>query len=255
MLTAPAAIVLAAGQGTRMRSRIPKVLHPLAGRPLILHVLDALTAAGVERTVVVIGHGADAVEAAIGDRATTARQEPQRGTADAVRVGLEALGADAEGVVLVTMGDAPLQPAALFVRLLAEQGAGGTPLALVSARMDDPSGYGRIVRGPDGGAAAIVEEADADEATLALSEVNAGTYAFEIAWLREAIGRVQASASRRTGTPPVPRGVRPSAPPAGRRPDAPSWRSRPPRSSARRGPPVPGGSPARGRPRESWYCS
>ena len=195
MLTTPAAIVLAAGQGTRMRSRIPKVLHPLAGRPLILHVLDALAAAGVERPVVVTGHGADAVEEAIGDRATTARQEPQRGTADAVRIGLEALGADAEGVVLVTMGDAPLQPAALFERLLVEQVAGGTPLALVTARMDDPSGYGRIVRGPDGGAAAIVEEADADEATLALSEVNAGTYAFEIAWLREAIGRVQESAS------------------------------------------------------------
>ncbi len=194
MLTAPAAIVLAAGQGTRMRSRIPKVLHPLAGRPLVLHVLDALGGVGVERPVVVTGHGADAVEAAVADRATTVRQEPQRGTADAVRIGLGAL-ADAEGVVLVTMGDAPMQPPALLERLLAAQRSGGTPLALVSARMANPAGYGRIVRGPDSGVAAIVEEADADESTLALDEVNAGIYAFELGWLREAIGRVAVSAS------------------------------------------------------------
>jgi bifunctional UDP-N-acetylglucosamine pyrophosphorylase/glucosamine-1-phosphate N-acetyltransferase len=87
-LTAPAAIVLAAGQGTRMRSRIPKVLHPLAGRPMLAHVLDALRAAGIERTVVVTGHGADAVEAAIEGSALSVRQEPQRGTADAVRIAL-----------------------------------------------------------------------------------------------------------------------------------------------------------------------
>jgi bifunctional UDP-N-acetylglucosamine pyrophosphorylase / glucosamine-1-phosphate N-acetyltransferase len=194
LLTTPAAIVLAAGQGTRMRSRIPKVLHPLAGRPLVLHVLDALAGVGVERPVVVTGHGADAVEAAVADRATTVRQEPQLGTGDAVRIGLAPL-ADADGVVLVTMGDAPMQPPALFERLLGAQRAGGTPLALVIARPADPSGYGRIVRGPDGGVAAIVEEADADEATLALGEVNAGTYAFELAWLREAIVRVGPSTS------------------------------------------------------------
>ena len=193
-LTVPTAIVLAAGQGTRMRSRIPKVLHPLAGRPLIHHVLDALAAIGVERPVVVTGYGADAVEEAIGDRAATVRQESQRGTADAVRVGLGVL-ADAQGVVLVTMGDAPMQPPDLLERLLAQQRAGGTPLALVTGRLDDPAGYGRIVRGPDGGVAAIVEEADADEATLALHEVNAGIYAFELTWLRGAIERVAESAS------------------------------------------------------------
>jgi bifunctional UDP-N-acetylglucosamine pyrophosphorylase / glucosamine-1-phosphate N-acetyltransferase len=194
ILTVPEAIVLAAGQGTRMRSRIPKVLHPLAGRPLVLHVLETLASIGVERPVVVTGHGADAVEAAVAGRATTARQEPQRGTADAVRVGLEAIPA-AEGFVIVTMGDAPMQPPSLLERVLAQQRAGGTPLALVTARMDDPAGYGRIVRGPDGGVAAIVEEADADEATLALDEVNAGIYAFELAWLRGAIGRVSESAA------------------------------------------------------------
>jgi bifunctional UDP-N-acetylglucosamine pyrophosphorylase/glucosamine-1-phosphate N-acetyltransferase len=193
-LTAPAAIVLAAGQGTRMRSRIPKVLHPLAGRPLVLHVLDALADAGVARPVVVIGHGADAVEAAIADRARTARQEPQLGTADAVRVGLEALEGDSD-VVLVTMGDAPMVPSAIFRRLAEARAESGTPVALLSARVAEPTGYGRIVRDAGGRVAAIVEEADADDATRAIDEINAGGYAFERAWLTGAIGRIPRSAS------------------------------------------------------------
>ncbi len=193
-LTRPAAIVLAAGQGTRMRSRIPKVLHPLAGRPLIHHVLDALAGAGVARAVVVTGHGADAVERAVAERAATARQEPQLGTADAVRVGLEAVDADAE-TILVTMGDAPLQPADLFSAIARDREAAGAAIVLVTAHPPDATGYGRVVRGADGGATAIVEEADADEATLAVGEINVGTYAFDGPWLRTALGRVIASAS------------------------------------------------------------
>jgi bifunctional UDP-N-acetylglucosamine pyrophosphorylase/glucosamine-1-phosphate N-acetyltransferase len=193
-LTAPAAIVLAAGQGTRMRSRIPKVLHPLAGRPMLAHVLDALRAAGIERTVVVTGHGADAVEAAIEGNALSVRQEPQRGTADAVRVALGVVPADADELI-VTMGDVPLQPADLYEALLEALRGASAAIALVSARLDDPTGYGRVLRTADGRASAIVEEADADDATRAVSEINVGTYAFEGAWLREAIGRVQPSAS------------------------------------------------------------
>jgi len=193
-LTAPAAIVLAAGQGTRMRSRIPKVLHPLAGRPMLIHVLDALAEAGVSRLVVVTGHGADAVEATVADRAATARQEPQRGTADAVRVGLQASPADAAELI-VTMGDVPLQAPALYAALLEALRRRSAAVALVSANLEEPAGYGRLVRGADGGASAIVEEADADEATRAVREVNVGTYAFDAGWLREAIGRVEASAS------------------------------------------------------------
>jgi bifunctional UDP-N-acetylglucosamine pyrophosphorylase / glucosamine-1-phosphate N-acetyltransferase len=176
-----------------MRSRIPKVLHPLAGRPMLHHVLDALDAAGVDCPVVVTGHGADEVEAAIGDRAASVRQEDQRGTADAVRVALPAI-PETTRTVLVTMGDAPLQPAGLFTALAAERDAAAAAVVLVSALMADPTGYGRVVRRDDGGVAAIVEEADADEATLAIHEVNAGTYAFDAAWLREAIGRVEPSA-------------------------------------------------------------
>ena len=193
-MTAPAAIVLAAGQGTRMRSRIPKVLHPLAGLPMIDHVIAALAGAGVVRPVVVIGHGSEAVAAALGDRAPTVLQDPQLGTADAVRLGLAALD-DAATSVLVTMGDAPLQPADLFETLVREREASGAAIALVSARMPDPAGYGRIVRADDGGATAIVEERDADAATRSIDEVNVGTYAFDAAWLRGSIGRVAASES------------------------------------------------------------
>jgi bifunctional UDP-N-acetylglucosamine pyrophosphorylase / glucosamine-1-phosphate N-acetyltransferase len=174
-----------------MRSRIPKVLHPLAGRPMLDHVLASLADAGVAHPVVVIGHGSEAVAAAVAGRATTVLQDPQLGTADAVRLGLGAL--DEADDVLVTMGDAPLQPPELFTALLRERAASGAAIALVTARMPDPTGYGRIRRDGTGGVAAIVEEAEADAATLAIDEVNAGTYAFDLAWLRGAIGRVQPS--------------------------------------------------------------
>jgi bifunctional UDP-N-acetylglucosamine pyrophosphorylase/glucosamine-1-phosphate N-acetyltransferase len=193
-LTDPAAIVLAAGQGTRMRSRVPKVLHPLAGRSLIDHVLDTLAEAGIARPVVVTGHGADAVEAAVAARAITARQEPQRGTADAVRVGMTVVPRDA-ATVLVTMGDAPFQPSDLFRTIVAQRDVGDPAIVLVSAHMSDATGYGRIVRDADGGAAAIVEEADADGSVRVGDEVNVGTYAFDAAWLRDALERVTASAS------------------------------------------------------------
>jgi bifunctional UDP-N-acetylglucosamine pyrophosphorylase/glucosamine-1-phosphate N-acetyltransferase len=187
-----AAIVLAAGQGTRMRSRLPKVLHTIAGRPLVCHVLDALQRAGAERPVVVIGHEAGAVEAALGGSVTTVRQEPQLGTADAVRVGLTALPEAAQ--VLVTMGDAPLLPPAVFADLVDAQAQPGAVIALLAARVADPTGYGRIVRDDRGDVGAIVEEADADPATRRIAEVNVGAYCFDGAWLRGAIGRVGISA-------------------------------------------------------------
>ena len=177
-----------------MRSRIPKVLHPLAGRSMIDHVLAALADAGITRPVVVIGSGADAVEEALGDRAATVRQEPQRGTADAVAQALTIVPNDA-ATILVTMGDAPLLPGGVFSALLDEIAASRAAIALVGATAADPTGYGRIVRGSDGAATAVVEEADADDVTRAIDEINAGTYAFDAAWLRTAIGRVTASAS------------------------------------------------------------
>lgn len=193
-MLASAAIVLAAGQGTRMRSRVPKVLHPLAGRPMLAHVLASLASAGIEHRVVVTGVGADAVEAALGDQAPSVRQDPQLGTADAVRCGLTRVPSSVRHVV-VTMGDVPLLPGDLYQRLLREQAEGEATIALLAARVADPTGYGRVMRGADGSASAIVEEADADDATRAIDEVNVGTYCFDAAWLRANVGSVPRSAS------------------------------------------------------------
>lgn len=193
-MTGRAAVVLAAGQGTRMRSRLPKVLHPLAGKPMLEHVLTSLAEAGVEQQVIVVGHGAEEVEVALDGRATTVRQEPQKGTADAVRIGLEQLDPGTSQVV-VAMGDAPLVPHSLFTELLLAQAAGDACFALLAARPADPSGYGRLVRDANGTLRAIVEERDADAGVLGLGEVNAGTYCFDAGWLRANIGAVPASPS------------------------------------------------------------
>jgi len=193
-VTATAAVVLAAGQGTRMRSRLPKVLHPLAGLPMLDHVLTSLAAAGIEHRIVVTGHGAEQVEASLGGRVPTVRQEPQLGTADAVRAGLALVPPEVRQVV-VTMGDAPLLPAELFAGLVRAQGAEEGCIAILTAHRDDATGYGRVVRASDGSVQAIVEESEADATTRAVGEVNAGSYCFDAGWLRAAVGRVPPSPS------------------------------------------------------------
>ena len=193
-MIAAAAVVLAAGQGTRMKSRLPKVLHPLAGRPMLDHVLASLAEAGIEQQVVVTGHGADQVEAALGGRVRSVRQESQLGTADAVRIGLAEVPSGVRQVV-VAMGDAPLLPADLFAELVRAQADDDACIALLSSTPADPSGYGRIVRGPEGSVQAIVEERDADAATRGVDEVNTGTYSFDAGWLRATVASVPASAS------------------------------------------------------------
>ena len=191
-MLATAAIILAAGQGTRMRSRLPKVLHPLAGRPILGHVLDAVGRAGIEHRVVVVGHGAEEIEAFLAG-APSVRQDPQLGTADAVRVGLDRVPTSVRQV-LVTVGDAPLIPAELFEALVHEQAEGEAAIALLSAQVEDPAGYGRIVRDDRGDSRAIVEDADADTETRAIDEINVGTYCFDATWLRANVGDVPASA-------------------------------------------------------------
>ena len=193
-MLATAAIVLAAGQGTRMRFRVPKVLHPLAGRPMIDHVLDALAAAGVEHPVVVTGFGAEQLEEALQG------QRPERATGSSARYrrcGALRTGSCAAGGAPRAghHGRRPLLPGELFQHLLREQAEGDAAVVLLSAHMDDATGYGRIVRGADGDARAIVEEADADEQTRAINEVNVGTYCFDAAWLRANVGNVPASPS------------------------------------------------------------
>lgn len=175
-----------------MRSRVPKVLHPLAGRPMLEHVLASLARAGIEQPVVVIGHAGEAVEAFLAGRGTAIRQEPQLGTADAVRVGLAGV-PDGARQVVVTAGDTPLLPSELFADLMGAQ-AEGVALSLLTARMADPTGYGRIVRDAAGACVAIVEEADADDETRRIDEINVSTYCFDAAWLRANIGTVGVSA-------------------------------------------------------------
>ena len=173
--------ILAAGQGKRMHSALPKVLHPLAGRPLVAHVLAAARTLAPRAIVVVIGHGADAVQAAIA--APDLRfvlQDPPRGTGDATRVALDALPAD--GVTLVTIGDIPLVPAAALAALVREAEAG--KLAVLTAQVPDPSGLGRIVRDGAGRVRAIVEEKDANPAQRAIDEINTGVMAAPTALLR-----------------------------------------------------------------------
>lgn len=195
-----AVIVLAAGAGTRMRSKTPKVLHTLAGRSMLSHALHA--AAGIEPTelVTVIGHDRDAVGAAVdevakdlGRAVATAVQHEQNGTGHAVGCGLTALPDDFDGTVLVTAADVPLLDSntlrALIETHTAEPAAAVTVLTSTAT---DPTGYGRILRTTDGEVAAIVEQADATEAQRAITEVNSGVYAFDAATLRGALSSLSA---------------------------------------------------------------
>ncbi|MCS6797920.1 MAG: bifunctional UDP-N-acetylglucosamine diphosphorylase/glucosamine-1-phosphate N-acetyltransferase GlmU [Myxococcota bacterium] len=186
------AVVLAAGQGTRMRSALPKVLFPLAGRPMIGWVLEAVRPVSAHR-IVVVGHGRDRVEAAVArldDGAVCAVQDEPRGTGDALRAGLQAL-ADDEATVLVLYGDCPLLRTAALEALLTGLRRSATPLAMLVGRTPDPRGYGRIVRDGSGRVVRVVEERDATPAERALDEVNPGLYAATARFWREAVARLR----------------------------------------------------------------
>lgn len=188
-----AVAILAAGKGTRMRSELPKVLHELAGRPLIDHVVDlALDVARPQDVVVVVGHGAAEVGALVRDRGVDAAlQQPQLGTGDALRVALEALGHRSFDRVLVLSGDVPLLRPDTLRRLMAELDD-GSAAALLTAELPDPGSYGRVVRAADGAVAEIVEAGDARPEQLEISEVNAGVYGFDRGPLTEALGELGA---------------------------------------------------------------
>ena len=182
---------MAAGKGTRMKSATPKVLHRLAGRSLLQHVLDAAARVGADRTVVITGHGADEVEAACaGSGAVFARQMPQLGTGHAIQQAVPWLDAG-NGITLILNGDVPLIRSETAAALV--QACGGAKLALLTIELADATGYGRIVRGPAGGVAgaaageavqAIVEHKDASAAQRALREVYTGIMAAPTALLK-----------------------------------------------------------------------
>jgi bifunctional UDP-N-acetylglucosamine pyrophosphorylase/glucosamine-1-phosphate N-acetyltransferase len=181
-------IVLAAGQGTRMKSATPKVLHAIAGRPLVAWAVGAALEAGARECVVVVGHGRDAVKAALharfGERVRFAVQEEQNGTGHAVRCALEQALPAYDGSVVISYGDCPLLTAETLRRLV--HARGDAPLALVTATLPDPTGYGRMIR-KDGRVIAIREHKDCNETQRAIREVNPGLYAIDATFLREAI--------------------------------------------------------------------
>ncbi|GIK35652.1 MAG: bifunctional protein GlmU [Gammaproteobacteria bacterium] len=184
-------VILAAGQGKRMRSSLPKVLHPLAGRPLLEHVLAAAGALKPREIRVVHGHGGERVKEAFGSRALTwVHQAEQRGTGHAVRQALARI--PARDVVLVLYGDVPLIQPETLRRLVARARAG--QLAVLTAEFADPAGYGRIIRsgGKRGGIVAIVEDRDATPAQRAIHEINTGLLACPAAALSRMVRRLRA---------------------------------------------------------------
>lgn len=179
-------VILAAGKGTRMRSQTPKVLHTLAGKPMVQHVLDTASALHPDRTHVVIGHGAEKLRAALAKNPVQfAVQAEQKGTGHAVAQALEQLGT---GKVLILYGDVPLLKRESLVELLAH--VDEQHMGLLTVTLDDPSGYGRIVRNDAGNAIAIIEQKDATSTQLAIKECNTGIMAMTSAQLKRWLPRL-----------------------------------------------------------------
>jgi bifunctional UDP-N-acetylglucosamine pyrophosphorylase / glucosamine-1-phosphate N-acetyltransferase len=184
------AVLLAAGQGTRMKSDLPKVLHPLCGKPMLWHALEALKTVATETPVVVVGHGAEAVKKYLGDSAHCVLQEPQLGTGHAA-VQAESLLKDKTDYVIVTYADMPLLRGETFERLAETQRLNSGPMSLLTVIADDPRGFGRIVRKPDGTVEAIVEEFVATPEQKQIKELNVGAYCFKADWFWDALHRIE----------------------------------------------------------------
>ncbi|MFE4418943.1 bifunctional UDP-N-acetylglucosamine diphosphorylase/glucosamine-1-phosphate N-acetyltransferase GlmU [Streptomyces sp. NPDC056817] len=195
-----AVVVLAAGEGTRMKSATPKVLHEICGRSLVGHVLAAARELKPEHLVVVVGHARERVTehlAAVDSGVRTAVQEKQKGTGHAVRMGLEELGGPVEGTVIVVCGDTPLLTGETLQQLATTHQEDGNAVTVLSAEVPDATGYGRIVRDAGTGAVtAIVEHKDATEAQRAIREINSGVFAFDGRLLADALGKVRTNNSQ-----------------------------------------------------------
>lgn len=189
-------VVLAAGQGTRMKSALPKVLHPIAGAPMVTFAIDAALALDPERIVVVVGHGREQVEAQVrarfGDRVTFALQQSQRGTADAVRSALPSI-PETSREVIITYGDCPLVPGAFLQRLVEARAAGNALVSVATTELDDPTGYGRMLRDAKGRITAIREHKDCSAIEREIRVINAGLYAVDRAFLERALSAIGSS--------------------------------------------------------------
>ncbi|MGH9268280.1 MAG: bifunctional UDP-N-acetylglucosamine diphosphorylase/glucosamine-1-phosphate N-acetyltransferase GlmU, partial [Acidimicrobiales bacterium] len=192
------AVVLAAGEGTRMRSSRPKPLHLLCGRAMVLHVLDALAHLPLDKAVVVVGHGAERVTKKLFEQAPAdlplefVEQGVQRGTGDAVAVALTAFGTDDldDGDLVVVPGDTPLLQPATVTQLVDAHRSADAAATVLTARLADPAGYGRVVRGRDDRVARVVEHRDATAAERAIDEVNTSIYCFRRSVLAPALRRL-----------------------------------------------------------------
>lgn len=185
-------VILAAGQGTRMNSALPKVLHPLNNKPLVRYSIDLAVAVASQRTVVVIGNGAEQVRQAIGDEVEFAVQPHRLGTANAVQAASALLSRE-EGAILVISADMPLLTPQTLSRLVKIQADSSAPMTLLTVRSDNPRGFGRIIRGADGEVMEIVEEAQATAEQLRIEELNVGAYCFSSHWLWQALEKIKLS--------------------------------------------------------------
>lgn len=185
-------VLLAAGKGTRMHSKYPKVLHPLAGKPLLWHCLENIKTFTDEPPVVVVGHGYEAVQQAVEREARYVIQEDQLGTGHAV-LQAESLLKGKSDLVLVVQGDMPLLSGETLDQLVETQKKNKGPLSLLTVIADDPRGFGRIIRDDDNWVTAIVEEVDCTPEQLAINELNVGAYCFQADWLWENLKNIPVS--------------------------------------------------------------
>lgn len=183
------AIVLAAGQGKRMKSKLYKVLHPVCGTPMVGHVLNAVEQVHVERTVVVVGHGADAVQGYLGDRAEFVLQAEQLGTGHAVMQAKALLDGE-QGTTIVICGDTPLVTAETLAHVMEMHEKAKASATILTAELEQPHGYGRLIRAEDGSVLKIVEQKDATAAEQLVREINTGTYCFDNAKLLAALDKI-----------------------------------------------------------------
>lgn len=186
------AVILAAGQGTRMKSKLPKVLHTILGRPMIRYAVDTAREVTDSEPVMVVGHSAEMVREEIGDSIQYIEQEPQLGTGHAVQQTFDLLNGKTDQI-LVTSADMPLLRKDSLKRLITVQQANPGPITMLTAHNEDSRGFGRVIRDDNGQVAEIVEEAQATPQQLLINELNAGIYCFDEEWLWEALERIQLS--------------------------------------------------------------
>ncbi|MEG1479328.1 MAG: NTP transferase domain-containing protein, partial [Clostridiales bacterium] len=183
-------LILAAGKGTRMKSQLPKVLHQVAFHPILHYVLAAAESFNTEKIFTVVGHGADAIKEVFAQRTEFVLQKEQKGTGHAVKQAMPSL-ADAKGTVLVLCGDTPLLRGATLEKFINNHESTGAVCSVLTAKLENPRDYGRIIRSENGLLSKIVEEKDADEAQKQIKEINSGVYCFDLAFLREALDELK----------------------------------------------------------------